>query len=76
GAVIPISMFPETYLKMISWTPFPYLYYYPTSILIGVPLNMQYEELILRYLLQITIVSSIAYYLYSSGIRKMEFAGG
>ncbi len=76
GAVIPITMFPEKFLSMISWTPFPYLYYYPTGVLLGVSLNMQYDELILRYLLQLIVVGSMAYYLYSSGIKKMEFAGG
>jgi ABC-2 type transport system permease protein len=76
GAVIPITIFPHSFLNLISWTPFPYLYYYPTALLLGVPLVISYEELILRYIIQMLAVGVMAFLLYRSGIKKMEFAGG
>jgi ABC-2 type transport system permease protein len=76
GSVIPISLFPEYLIPIISWTPFPYLYYYPTAVLIGVKIDISYTDLILRYCMQLGIVAFLSYILYSSGIKKMEFAGG
>lgn len=76
GSVIPISFFPENFINFINWTPFPLLYYYPTAILLGTPLSLSYEEIILRYLVQLCILGSLTYLSYSSGIKKMEFAGG
>jgi ABC-2 type transport system permease protein len=76
GAVIPITMFPESLLGIISWTPYPYLYYYPTAILLGMPMSFSYNELLIRYLIQLFCVGSLAFMIYNSGIKKMEFAGG
>lgn len=76
GSVIPISLFPESVIHLISWTPFPYLYYYPTAILIGVKIDVSYSELIIRYCIQLGMVGLFAYWMYSSGIKKMEYAGG
>ncbi|MBK8398895.1 MAG: ABC-2 family transporter protein [Leptospiraceae bacterium] len=76
GSVIPLNLFPDFLVKIISWSPFPYLYYYPTTVLIGTPIQMTYEELLLRYFLELTIVGSITFSIYFSGKKKLEFAGG
>jgi ABC-type uncharacterized transport system permease subunit len=76
GAVIPITMFPESFIGIISWTPYPYLYYYPTAILLDMPMSFSYNELLIRYFIQLFCVSSLAFMIYNSGIKKMEFAGG
>lgn len=76
GSVIPISFFPEQFMNLINWTPFPYLYYYPTAVLLGTTLSMSYDELILRYFFEMGIVGCVAFIIYKSGIRKLEFAGG
>ena len=76
GSVIPVNLFPDYLIKIISWSPFPYLYYYPTTVLIGTPIQMSYEELLLRYMFELMIVGSITFTIYFSGKRKLEFAGG
>lgn len=76
GSVIPLNLFPDFLVNIIAWSPFPYLYFYPTSVLIGTPIQMQYEELIFRYLLELSIVAILTFTIYFSGKRKLEFAGG
>lgn len=41
GAVIPLELYPELLQKILVWTPFPYLAYFPIKVLIGdsVPLG-------------------------------------
>lgn len=70
GSVIPLNLFPDFLVKIISWSPFPYLYYYPTTVLIGTPIQMTYEELLLRYFLELTIVGSITFSIYFSGKKN------
>lgn len=76
GSVIPITFFPEYIIKFINYTPFPYLYYYPTAILLGKDISIQYTDLIFNYIIQISIVSLFTIWIYKSGIKKLEFAGG
>jgi ABC-type uncharacterized transport system permease subunit len=76
GSVIPINLFPEYFHVLVSWTPFPYLYYYTTALLIGSPIPFSYSELMLRYVLEFTIVSFCSFLIYRSGIKKLEIAGG
>jgi ABC-2 type transport system permease protein len=76
GAVIPTNLFPEVAQKIIYWTPFPYLYFFPTSVLLGKPMDFSYMELLLRFSLQVFIVGSITFSIYFSGKKKLEFAGG
>jgi ABC-2 type transport system permease protein len=35
GAIIPLDLFPERWIQIISYTPFPYLTYYPIKIFMG-----------------------------------------
>lgn len=76
GAVIPLNLFPEYLITFISWTPFPYLYYYPTAVLIGNPIQFSYGEVLCRSLLGLVSVSIPAFTIYFSGKKKLEFAGG
>lgn len=76
GSVIPLNLFPEFLVEIISWSPFPYLYYYPTTVLIGTPIAMSYKELLLRYAVELIIVAIITFTVYFLGKRKLEFAGG
>lgn len=76
GSVIPLNLFPDYLVEIISWTPFPYLYYYPTAVLIGTPIQMSYSELMSRYLFELSIVAILTFTIYFSGKKKLEFAGG
>jgi ABC-2 type transport system permease protein len=40
GMVAPLDVFPAALRSALLWTPFPYMVYFPSSILIGVPVAL------------------------------------
>ena len=38
--VAPLALFPDAVRAVVLWTPFPYLIYFPASILINQPENV------------------------------------
>jgi len=40
GLIAPLEVFPPLVRQVTLWTPFPYLVYFPASILIGLPVNL------------------------------------
>lgn len=76
GAVIPLDFFPEGISGMLEWTPFPYLFYYPTMLLLQKPGLPEYSDLLLRYgVLTIGLLLPCTL-LYRTGLRKLTIAGG
>lgn len=37
GMIAPLDLFPQAVQAVVVWTPFPYLIYFPVSLLIGLP---------------------------------------
>jgi ABC-2 type transport system permease protein len=40
GMVAPLELFPEPVRQIVLWTPFPYMVYFPASLLVGLPVNV------------------------------------
>jgi ABC-2 type transport system permease protein len=40
GMIAPLNVFPEGVRDILMWTPFPYLIYFPASLLVGLPVNV------------------------------------
>lgn len=40
GMIAPLDLFPESLQAVVQWTPFPYLIYFPASLLIGRSVNV------------------------------------
>ncbi|NEQ41785.1 MAG: multidrug ABC transporter permease [Okeania sp. SIO3I5] len=40
GITAPLEVFPEWVLKIVLWTPFPYLIHFPASLLVGLPVDV------------------------------------
>jgi ABC-2 type transport system permease protein len=38
--IAPLDVFPEAIRSALLWTPFPYLIYFPSNLLIDVPVPM------------------------------------
>lgn len=76
GAILPLTFFPDFMVEIISWTPFPYLFFYPTSVLLNTPSNLAYDELIFRYLVHVVSMIGLSFAVYYSGIKRLEIAGG
>jgi ABC-2 type transport system permease protein len=77
GAIIPLDFFPEFLKHIILFTPFPYLFYFPTMILLRPnQLLINYNELLLNYFINIIILMILSGIVYRMGIRKLTIAGG
>lgn len=37
GMIAPLDLFPPAVRAVVEWTPFPYLIYFPASLLVGIP---------------------------------------
>ncbi|MEO0537103.1 MAG: ABC-2 family transporter protein [Cyanobacteria bacterium P01_A01_bin.123] len=40
GMIAPLEMFPEAVRAVVLWTPFPYMIYFPASVLVGLPVDL------------------------------------
>jgi ABC-2 type transport system permease protein len=40
GMIAPLNVFPEGVKEIVMWTPFPYLIYFPASLLVGIPVDV------------------------------------
>jgi ABC-2 type transport system permease protein len=40
GMIAPLELFPEAVRNVVLWTPFPYMIYFPASLLLGLPVNI------------------------------------
>lgn len=73
GIVAPLALFPEPVREFALWTPFPYLIYFPTSLLIGLPVDL------FRGLLTMTLWGAIALVinrkLWRSGLKHYSGMG-
>lgn len=76
GAIIPIDFFPASMSNLLDWTPFPYLFYYPTMLLLQKPGLPDYGSLILRYVVLLGVLLLPAALLYRAGLRRLTIAGG
>lgn len=73
GMVAPLALFPEAVREIALWTPFPYLVYFPASILTGAPVNL------LKGLLIMALWGVIAYLtnraLWRAGLKHYSGMG-
>ncbi len=40
GMIAPLNLYPPGVQEILMWTPFPYLVYFPASLLVGLPVNI------------------------------------
>jgi ABC-2 type transport system permease protein len=40
GLVAPLDVFPPAVREVVLWTPFPYMVYFPSAILVGLPVDL------------------------------------
>ena len=73
GLIAPLDVFPETLVSWLSWTPIPYLIYFPSALLLGLPVAVIKGGMVmLIWLLIITIVNRWAWY---QGLKQYSGMG-
>lgn len=76
GALIPLSFLPETWERIFAYSPFSYLSYYPTLIIMGKLEKVEvYRSLVIQSVWAIIFYISMKY-LYSQAIKKLQILGG
>lgn len=76
GAIIPLDFFPESFANLLKYTPFPYLYYYPTMLLLGKHLPFGYMQLVGNYVIIFITWLTFSNIVYFFGVRRLSIAGG
>ena len=76
GAIIPVDLFPDVLKSITVYTPFPYFFYYPTSILMHRTDLPGTSFLLLTYMLQIFFWLALSRIVYTQGRKKLEILGG
>ncbi len=73
GAVFPLEFFPELWQKILNYTPFPYLTYYPIKIFMGHDVNLFSFYTTLGAWFSIILAANII--VWNRGIRNYTAAG-
>ena len=75
GQYIPIRLFPESFLKIIEWTPIPYLVDLPVSIATGIISGYDWVNLFFYGFIWCMILTAISFFIYKAGIKDYEAFG-
>lgn len=73
GMVAPIDIFPPTVRAIVEWTPFPYMIYFPASLLVGLPVEVGRSLLIM--LGWIAIFALLNRWLWRLGLKQYSGMG-
>ncbi|MEM6450746.1 MAG: ABC-2 family transporter protein [Cyanobacteria bacterium P01_D01_bin.105] len=73
GMIAPLELFPPVMREVALWTPFPYMIYFPASLLMGLPVDLA------RGFLTMALWSAIAFIinrkLWHSGLKRYSGMG-
>ena len=75
GMLIPVQFFPETLQHILSYTPFPYIFYYPAQMMIHPGTAMESVRILGIQLLIIAIEFMFVQIMLRIGMKKYEATG-
>lgn len=75
GMLIPIPFFPESIQHILSYTPFPYIFYYPAQMIIHPTSTSENLKIIAAQWIIIAIEFIIIQIIYRIGLKKYEATG-
>ena len=75
GQYIPVRLFPENIISIISWTPLIYLVDFPVSTAVGLYTLNEWIYNLGFSLLWCLIVTFFSFYIYNKGISQYEAYG-
>ena len=73
GAILPLEFYPQSFVKFLDYTPFPYLTYIPIKIFQGDSINLLNASLVLLF--WSLFVYAINHILFKRGVRLYTAAG-
>ena len=76
GQIIPLDFFPDSYIKIINYTPIPYLIKFPVDIAMAIEVNFgQWVSMLFFAFFWCIIMRLLSGLLYNIGIRRYEAYG-
>lgn len=77
GAILPVDFLPGGLAEFARWTPFPYLYYYPTMLLVKPEATgLVWSRILLFQAGYIIIFYLVSRWLWYLGMKKLDIQGG
>jgi ABC-2 type transport system permease protein len=73
GLIAPLDTFPEVVREVVIWLPFPYLIYFPASLLVGLPVNL--PRVFLTMLIWGSVFWVLNRWLWRQGLRQYSGMG-
>jgi ABC-2 type transport system permease protein len=76
GHLFPLDILPETLARVLQFTPYPYLLYFPVSVYLG---RVEGSELVFGFFMQtlwLLAGYALARWIWQRGIRKYSAVGG
>lgn len=75
GQFIPLDLLPQAVNKILVYTPFPYLYYYPVKFWLGLIPQSQILFIFLNSLFTLLFFYFLSRLLWTNGIKKYQSYG-
>ncbi|MCZ0932951.1 MAG: ABC-2 family transporter protein, partial [Oligoflexia bacterium] len=72
-SILPLDLFPKTFVDILLWTPFPYLIYFPVKILMGDPVSSSFCFSVL--FVWIVILFFVTKWIWKKGLSLYTGAG-
>lgn len=73
GAILPLDLYPEAFVRILDYTPFPYLTYYPIRVFMGDTSSLLQGYLILSFWM--VVVCWVNSLIWRRGVRLYTAAG-
>jgi ABC-2 type transport system permease protein len=73
GLVAPLNVFPPLLRQIVLWTPFPYLIYFPASLLVDLPVDLARGLVVMA--IWIAIFLATYRWLWRRGLRQYSGMG-
>lgn len=76
GLIFPLDVLPKIVLRVISFTPFPYLIFFPLKIYIGQITSIEALKVILIMVFYLLVFSYITLFYWKKGLKVYSSYGG
>ncbi len=73
GLIAPLDTFPEPIRQIVDWLPFPYLIYYPASLLVGLPVDL--PRVLVTMLAWTSVFFGVNRWLWRRGLKRYSGMG-
>ncbi len=75
GLIIPLDLFPQSMQTIASFTPYPYILYYPITAVLGMQTHEQLAHTVLVQLGYIAVLAVLYRVMWHHGVRKFTGMG-